>query len=41
MLNHEVQRVGHTALTSDPTVYQLVRQQLDESSAVWKERLAR
>jgi len=41
MRNHEVHRVGHTALTSDPTVYQLVRQQLDESSAVWKERLAR
>jgi triacylglycerol lipase len=41
MLNHEVRNVGHTALASDPTVYQLVRQQLDESSQVWRERLAR
>ena len=41
MVNHEVRRVGHTALTTDPTVYQLVRQQLDSASTIWRERLER
>ena len=38
MRNVVVPRVGHTALTSDPAVYQLIKQELDQASAVWKER---
>ena len=41
MFNHEVTKVGHTALTTDPTVYQLVRRELDRASKLWRERRTR
>ena len=41
MVNHEVRRVGHTALTSDPAVYQIIHQQLNDASSIWAERLRR
>ncbi len=38
MENHEIRSIGHTALVSDPGVYQAVRQTLHRSSALWAER---
>jgi pimeloyl-ACP methyl ester carboxylesterase len=38
MRNIRVRGVGHTALCYDPGVYQVVRAQLDASSAAWDER---
>jgi pimeloyl-ACP methyl ester carboxylesterase len=38
MGNHEVRGVGHTALTSDQTVYRIIRDRLDEASRLWVER---
>jgi triacylglycerol lipase len=36
--NHPVLGVGHTALTYDPGVYHLVRKELEDAAALWKER---
>ena len=38
MKNHQLKGIGHTALTHDPGVYRLVRDELDAASAAWKER---
>jgi hypothetical protein len=38
MKNLVVRGVGHTALTYDPEVYQLVKQELDSASTIWRER---
>ena len=38
MENHEVRGIGHTALVSDPGVYQAVRRSLRRSSELWAER---
>ena len=38
MLNHEVTRVGHTALTSDQAVYSVIQDRLDMASQLWRER---
>ena len=38
MVNHELTRVGHTALTSDQTVYSVIRERLDHASQLWRER---
>jgi hypothetical protein len=36
--NRPVQGVGHTAMTYDPGVYVIVRQELREAAMQWKER---
>jgi hypothetical protein len=41
MHNHQVLGVGHTALTYDPGVYHLVRNELRTASTLWMERAAR
>jgi pimeloyl-ACP methyl ester carboxylesterase len=38
MHNHEVRRVGHTALTTDQAVFDIVHRRLDEASRLWVER---
>ena len=38
MLNNEVTRVGHTALTSDQEVYSVIQDRLDMASQLWRER---
>jgi hypothetical protein len=38
MRNRPVQGIGHTALTYDPGVYQIVRGELREAAALWQER---
>jgi len=38
MKNLSVRGVGHTALTYDPGVYKMVKQELDLASALWRER---
>lgn len=38
LTNHEVTGIGHTALTSDQVVYQLIRERLDDASRIWDER---
>jgi triacylglycerol lipase len=38
MDNVEIPGVGHTALTSNPEVYRVVRSKLDHASHIWKER---
>ncbi len=40
MRNIPVRNVGHTALCHDPGVYLLVRRQLEEAAALWRERTA-
>ena len=41
MKNLVVRGIGHTALTHDPGVYYLVRQELEASAALWRERQER
>jgi triacylglycerol lipase len=41
MVNRPIKGVGHTALTYDPGVYQIVRRELQSASAAWRERDAR
>ncbi|MDP6931524.1 MAG: alpha/beta fold hydrolase [Myxococcota bacterium] len=38
MQNRVVRGVGHTALTTDPGVYHLVRNSLDDAARIWRER---
>ena len=38
MVNREVTRVGHTALTSDQAVYGVIQERLAEASQLWRER---
>jgi hypothetical protein len=38
--NRPVQGVGHTALTYDPGVYQVVRRELQQASQAWDTRRA-
>ncbi|MFN7145831.1 MAG: lipase family alpha/beta hydrolase [Myxococcota bacterium] len=38
--NRPVQGVGHTALTYDPGVYQIVRREILQAAALWKQRRA-
>ena len=38
MVNHELTRVGHTALTSDQAVYSVIQERLDHASQLWRER---
>ncbi len=38
MKNLAVRGVGHTALTYDPEVYQMVKGELDAASTLWRER---
>ncbi len=33
-----MRRVGHTALTYDPEVYQVIRAELDAARDLWRER---
>lgn len=41
MRNRPVQGIGHTALTYDPGVYQVVRSELRDAAAAWHDRAAR
>ena len=38
MVNHEITRVGHTALTTDQAVYSVIQERLDLASQLWRER---
>ncbi len=38
MVNLEVPRVGHTALTTDQAVYSVVQDRLESASVLWRER---
>lgn len=38
MRNHVVKGIGHTALTYDPGVYQIVRRELSDAAVAWKVR---
>lgn len=40
LYNRPVQGVGHTALTYDPGVYQIVRRELYQAGAAWRDREA-
>jgi len=41
MKNLVVKGIGHSELTTDPSVYHIVRHELDAASAIWREREAR
>jgi len=38
MKNMPIRGVGHTALTYDPSVYQVIKHELDQASVLWSER---
>lgn len=40
MRNHQLEKIGHTALTHDPRVYTIVRDELEAASQLWREREA-